>query len=247
MNTSRKIAMIVGILFLISYAGVFVGAAIVGSALDAPDYLTMAYPNQTQVIAGMIIQFLNDAAIVGIAVMLFPVFRKYSETLALGYVAFRIMEAVMLMISKVSLLSLIPLSQKYLAADAPNAALYQASGAFALAQDYWAGEMATISLMVGAVILYTILYQSKLVPRFIAVWGFIALASLVAARALAVPDLTKGFQPAMALYFLIVLNELFLAGWLIVKGFNPSAIDASTGDSGYDRIDMTGTISPTAA
>ena len=247
MNSNRKIALIVGILFLTSYAGVFGGASFVGSTLEAPNYLTDAYPNQSQVVLGMLIQFLNDAAIVGIGVMLYPVFRKFSVGLALGYVAFRVMEAIMLMIAKVSLLSLIPLSEQYLAADAPNAAIYQASGAFARGLDQWAGEMATITLMVGAVILYPILYQSKLVPRFISVWGFIALVSLVAARVLAVPDLTKGFQPAMVLYFLIVLNELFLAGWLIVKGFNPAAIDSLTTDSGSGRMDLTGKMSPSTA
>lgn len=247
MTNHRRIALIVGVLFLISYAGVFVGAAIVGSALDAPDYLTTAYPNQTQVIIGMLIEFVNDAAIVGIGVMLYPIFRKHSEGLALGYVAFRVMEAVMLMMNKVSLLSLIPLSEAYLAADAPNAALYQASGTLALGQAVWAGEMGTITLLVGALILYYTLYQSKLLPRFIAVWGVLAVASTVAARVLGVPDLTQGFEPAMALYFLIVLNELFLAGWLIVKGFNPAAIDAATVDSASGRSDMTGTMRPTTA
>lgn len=225
MTTYRKIALIVGLLFLISYAGVFVGAAIVGSSLDAATYLTTAYPNQSQVITGMLVQFLNDAAIVGIAVMLFPIFRKFSEGLALAYVSFRVIEAVMLIAAKVSLLALIPLSQDYLAADVPNAALYQAAGAFAHGQGVWAGEMGTISLLLGALILYYILFQTKLVPRFISVWGVIAVASTVAARVLNVPDLTQSFQPAMVLYFLIVLNELFLAGWLIVRGFNSGALE----------------------
>lgn len=78
--------MITGLLFLISYAGVFGGAALVGSTLGAANYLTDAYPNQSQVIWGMLIQILNDAAIVGIAVVLYPVFRKVSEALALGYI-----------------------------------------------------------------------------------------------------------------------------------------------------------------
>jgi hypothetical protein len=225
MTTSRKIAIIVGVLFLISYAGVFVGAAIVGSSLDASTYLTTAYLNQNQVVIGMLIEFLNDAAIVGIAVALFPLFRKHSESLALAYVSFRVIEAVMLMVSKVSLLALIPLSREYLAAEVPNAALFQASGAFALGQGFWAGEMGTVALLLGALILYYILFQSRLLPRFISVWGVIAVVSTVAARVFRVPDLTQGFEPAMALYFLIVANELFLAFWLLFKGFNSSPSD----------------------
>lgn len=225
MTRTRKIALIVGILFLISYAGVFVGAVIVGSSLDASTYLTTAYPNQNQVVIGMLIQFLNDAAIVGIGVMLFPVFRKHSEGLALAYVSFRIIEAVMLMASKVSLLGLIPLSREYLAAEVLNAALFQASGAFAIGQGFWAGELGTVSLLLGALILYYILFQSRLLPRFISVWGAIAVASTVAARVFNVPDLTQSFQPAMILYFLIVANELFIAFWLLFKGFNEPETD----------------------
>lgn len=235
MTRTRKIALIVGILFLISYAGVFVGATIVGSHLEVGNYLDNAYPNQRQIIIGMLVQLLNDAAIVGIGVMLFPIFRKFSEALALAYVSSRIIEAVMLMAAKVGLLSLIPLSQQYLAADAPDAALYQAPYALVHGLDVWAGEMGTIALLLGALILYTILFQTKLVPRFISVWGFIAVASTVAARVFNVPDLTKGFQPAMVLYFLIVLNELFIAFWLLFRGFNESATDAEPERKGQSR------------
>ncbi len=235
MTRYRKIAIIVGVLFLISYAGVFIGASIVGSSLEAANYLTNAYPNQRQVIVGMLVQLLNDAAIVGIAVMLYPIFKKFSEALALAYLSSRIIEAVMLMAAKVSLLSLIPLSKDYLAAETPNAALYQTTGALVHGLDVWAGEMGTISLLLGAVILYYILFQTKLVPRFIPIWGFIAVASTIAARAFAVPDLTKGFEPAMVLYFLIVLNELFIAFWLLFKGFNEPDKDAETGKRGLSK------------
>ena len=140
MTTHRRISLIVGALFLISYVGVFGGATVVGSALDPSTYLETAYPNQSQVILGMLIQFVNDAAIVGIGVMLYPVFRKFSMGLALGYISFRVMEAIMLMLAKVSLLALIPLSEQYLAANTPDAAPYQAVGAFTLGLDQWAGS-----------------------------------------------------------------------------------------------------------
>jgi hypothetical protein len=68
------------------------------------------------------------------------------------------------------------------------------------------------------------LYKSKLVPRFISVWGLISTASLIIANVLNVPDLTHGFNPGQLLYFPIMLSEVLLAVWLIVKGFTPSAI-----------------------
>lgn len=80
--------------------------------------------------------------------------------------------------------------------------------------------IATVAFIVGGIALYYLLWRSELVPRFISIWGFVAIASLIAANAFGVPDLTQSFEPAMVLYFLIVLNELFLAVWFLVKGFN---------------------------
>jgi hypothetical protein len=224
MNTHRKTAILAGALFLISYFGVFAGSAISGPILDAPDYLTNIYPNRTQVIIGEFIWLLNDAAIVGIAVVLFPLLKKHSETLALGYVGIRVIEAATLVVGKISALSLITLSQDYIAAGAPDASYFQALGASALAERNWAGQINVPFFVLSALTLYYLLYQSKLLPRFIPIWGFIAVAALIAANLLPLPDLTEGFHPAQLLFLPIVLNELFLGIWLIVKGFTPSAI-----------------------
>jgi len=224
MNTSRKIAIVVGILFLVGYVGVFLGGAFYAPILDAPDYLATLYPNSTKVIAGMLVELLNDVAVVGIAVLMFPILRKFSESIAIGYVSIRVIEAITLIVSKISILSLIPLSQEYAAAGAPEASHFHALGTVALAERYWAAQMQTVFFILGALILYYILYTSKLVPRFISVWGLIAVASLIAANVLGAPDPTQSFEPAMLLYFPIFVSELLLAIWLIVKGFNRSAI-----------------------
>ncbi|MHA2343101.1 MAG: DUF4386 domain-containing protein [Candidatus Hodarchaeales archaeon] len=225
MNSNRKTAIIVGVLFLISYCGVFIGNAILAPILDAPDYLMNIYRNKNQVIIGVLIELINDAVVVGIAAMLFSILKKHSESIALWYVGFRVIEAVIYSISKISILSLITLSQEFIAAGAADASNFQALSVLALSGRYWAGEMAAIFFFLGALIFYYLLYQSKLLPRFISVWGLIAVASVITAKVLGVPDLTQGFQPAMISYFPIVLNELFLAIWLIVKGFKSVPIN----------------------
>jgi hypothetical protein len=203
-----------------------VGDAISGPVLNAPDYLSNVYPNKTRVIIGMLLEvLLNDVPVVGIGVMLFPILKKYSEGIALWYVGMRIIEAMALIVGTISALSLITLSQEYIAAGAVDASSFQASGALALAVRSWAADvMLTIFFIIGALILYFMLYKSKLVPRFISVWGLIAVASLIIANVLGVPDLTHGFHPGQILYFPIVLSEVLLAIWLIVKGFNPLAL-----------------------
>ena len=114
MNTYRKTAIITGILFLAGYLGIFLGSAFYTPLLDTPDYLSNIYPNKTQVIVGMLIELINDVAVIGIPVMLFPILKKYSERLALGYFGFRIIESMVLILSKTSFLSLITLSRNAL-------------------------------------------------------------------------------------------------------------------------------------
>ena len=79
MKTYRKTAIALGILFLVGYVGVFAGSAFYAPILDAPDYLGKIYPNESQLVVGMLIELLNDIAVVGIAVMLFPILKRYGE------------------------------------------------------------------------------------------------------------------------------------------------------------------------
>jgi hypothetical protein len=125
-----------------------------------------------------------------------------------------------LIISKISVLSLISLSQEYIAAGAQGAAYYQASGALALAVHYWISEVIlVIFFALGALLFYYLVYQSKLLPRFIPIWGFIAIVSLIAGNTIEVPNETL----IMLLLLPIMLNEVFIGIWLLVKGFKPSS------------------------
>jgi hypothetical protein len=224
MKTYRTTAIVAGVLFLAGYLGIFLGSSFYAPILDAPNYLNNIFPNKTQVIVGVLIELINDVAVIGIPVVLFSILKKYSERLALGYFGFRIIEAVVLIVSKTSLLSLITLSQEYLAARTPDPSYFQTLGAVALAERDWASQIQVVFFVLSALIFYYVLYQTKLLPRFLSVWGFIAVASLIAANVLPVPDLTQGFNPAQLLFLPIFISEILVAIWLIVKGFNPSAI-----------------------
>lgn len=225
MNTNRKVAVFVGVFFLLGYVGVFAGGAIYGPVLDVPDYLAGIYPNRSQLILGMLIELVNDVAVIGIAVLLYPILKQFSESLAVGYLSFRLVEAVTLVVSKISVLSLIPLSQAYSTTASP--AIYEALGESALAQRNWASNMQVVFFLISALILYVALYQTRLVPRFIAGWGVFAVLCLTLANVLSVPDPTQSFEPSMLLYFPIFLSEILLALWLIVKGFSPAPDAAS--------------------
>ena len=220
MNTNRKTARIVGALFLVSNVAFILGAVIfIEPILGAADYLSLVSPNRAQVILGVLLELINGVAYLGIAVLLFPILKQRFESMALGYVGFRIIEFVMQTLSDLSPLSLLTLSEEFVSAGAPAASSFQALGTLLLAERSWAFQMVSITFGLGALLFYTMLYKSKLIPRFISIWGLVGAAVVLANTMLDMFSLTV---PNLGV--LMLLNELFLGVWLIVKGFNPSAL-----------------------
>jgi hypothetical protein len=137
-----------------------------------PDYLVTISANEGQVIIGMLIELIWALVVVGIPVMLFPIFKKHNEATALGFFALRFIEAISTVIHGLILLTLLTLSQEFVKAGAPDASYYQTAGTLLLAARDWAfliGSGFVWSL--SAVLLNYLLYQSKLVPRWLSVWG----------------------------------------------------------------------------
>jgi hypothetical protein len=220
MNTSRKTARIVGALFLFSNVTFILGAVVfIEPILSAADYLSQVSANRAQVILGVLLELINGVAYLGIGVLMFPILKQRFESIALGYVGFRIIEFVMQTLSDLSPLSLLTLSEEFVRAGAPEASSFQALGTLLLAERSWAFQMVSITFGLSALMFYTMLYQSKLVPRFISIWGLVGATVVLANTMLDMFSLTV---PNLGV--LMLLNELFLGVWLIVKGFNSSAI-----------------------
>jgi hypothetical protein len=226
MNTNRKTARIVGALFLFSNVTFILGAVVfVEPILGAADYLSQVSANRAQVILGVLLELINGVAYLGIAVLMFPVLKQRFESMALGYVGFRIIEFVMQTLSDLSPLSLVTLSEEFVRAGAPAASSFQALGTLLLAERSWAFQMVSITFGLSALMFYYTLHQSKLVPRFISIWGLLGAAVVLANTTLDMFSLTV---PNLGV--LMLLNELFLGVWLIVKGFNSSAIASGSAD-----------------
>jgi hypothetical protein len=218
MNASQKTARIVGALFLTSNVVFILGAMVfVEPILGAPDYLRLVSANRAQVVLGALLELFNAVAYIGIAVLMFPILRQRFESMALGYVGFRVIEFVMQTLSDLSPLSLLALSEEFVRAGAPEASSLQALGTLLLAERIWAFHMVSVTFGLGALMFYTMLYRSKLIPRFISIWGLLG-AAIVLVNAL----LEMFGMPPGNLGVVMLLNELFLGVWLIVKGFNSS-------------------------
>jgi len=229
MNTHRKTAIIVGLLFMIATAAGVLGSVFFGPILDAPDYLINVSENENQMVILCLFILIMGFAVAGIGIMMYPILKKHNEALALGYVGFRVIEGVLFIVSVVSLLSLLTLSQEFVKAGAPDASHFQTLGTLLQEEQYWVYHMGTISFGLAAPIFYYLLYQSKLIPRFLSVWGLIGVPLWLAASLLIMfGSLTASSGLVMFLYLPIGVNEMVLAVWLIVKGFNSSAINSQS-------------------
>ena len=221
MNYSRTTARTVGVLFLAAMVGSLVGGVVfVEPYLAAPDYLMAVSENQTRVIVGVFLGLINGLAVLGIGVLMFSILRAYDERTALGYLGLRIVESVFCCVIVISPLSLTTLSQAYVRAGASDASYYQAAGALSIAQRASvAGLLIPVFLGLGALVFYRALYQFRLVPRFISIWGFVGAVLILAMNVLLTFGVDIG-DVGLALALPIILNEIVLGIWLIVKGFN---------------------------
>jgi hypothetical protein len=227
MNSERQSAILVGILFIIATAFLFIGEAFYNPILGSPDFLENAYPNRTIVVFGILLEFTCVIAIPLIAICIFPILKKYGEALALGYVAFRLLEAVFFMIVDINKLSLISASQGYLNAGGADASFFQNLASSIQSENTWLFSIYVLIFALGALIFYSALYRSNLVPRFISAWGWIAAVIMIIGTVLGLLDVNIPVSDLVVeLIFAlpIAVNEMVLAIWLIIKGFNPAVL-----------------------
>ncbi len=220
MNSNRKTAIIVGVLFITALVSSMLSGNFSGSIND-PDYLTTVFANENKVLIGVLFQLILTASVVAIPIMMFPILKKQNESLALGYVVARIFEGFFDILIAMSLL-LLTLSREFVEAGAPDASHFQTSGALIHVVNYWSSVLENFPYCLGALIFYYLLYRSILIPRWLSGWGLLGATLFLAT----VPFRMFGLIPpsTVVLAVPLILNELVLAIWLIVKGFNSSAI-----------------------
>ena len=157
-------------------------------------------------VLGMFLEVISGLAVIAIAVLMFPLFQPYNKTASIGYLVFRGIEGGLMILTGILFLS-------------HNPVLLGIRDGIYVGHGY--------IFAVAALIFYYLLYQSNLVPRWISVWGVITAILLILVNLLEIMELIPGL---MILYLPIILNEVVLAIWLIVKEFNPSAIVSASAE-----------------
>jgi hypothetical protein len=193
-----------------------------GTPLTGVDMLGLVAANSSRLTGGAFFTLMMGISLMAMTVFLYPIFRKDSEELAMGMVLFRgALEGTFYFLSTLGFLTLVTLGNEYIATGADAAALQSMGNVLYQFLDRLAA-VGPIFFLIGATCLYLSFYRTRLIPRWLTVWGLIGVVSSMASALLLFFHIDTGY----GLYLEMVLfpQEMVMGVWLIIKGFNQDAV-----------------------
>jgi hypothetical protein len=227
-------AKVVGALFIIGTVAGIINVAFTGSIIGSPDYLVKLAANQNRIMIGAFFELVMAVACASIAIWLYPVLKHYSESLALGAVGFRLIEGALMFGIVVCLFLMLALSHEYIHAGVQDSQYFQTFGVLIKAGYDWVSNVGIlVAWCIGALMYYYIFYQTRLIPRWLSGWGLVGAALCIGASMLVMFQVIDPMSTVQSVLNLpIGLQEMVMAVWLIVKGFDHTAAPAK----GPDRM-----------
>ncbi len=221
MNSNRKTAIIVGVLYIIGTVAGVLSVIVSWGILDTPDYLSIVASNASQAKLTALFILVMGLSLAMIPAMMFPILKRQNEALAVGYVIFRgALETFTYIASAICWLLLVVVARQYVDSGAVVTSQFGSIGILLVkAIDPTISAILSIVFSLGALMLYYLLYQARLIPRWISGWGIFAGVVYLAGGLIAMFGSTLDI-----LYLQMLPQEMVMAIWLIVKGFDPSAI-----------------------
>jgi len=215
-NANKTLAKTIGVLILgESVIGFLINEVLAGPFTFSKDFLTSVSAHSSQVTIAMLLGIISGVISISTAILLLPIFKKQSEKGAYAYLVFSIVGFAAVAADNTSIQSLLTLSKEYVKAANPDAHYFQVLGAVAYATRLWTHLMTLLVACLPLTAFYYLLLITKLIPRFISVWGLIGIPLIALAVLLIIFD--KGSY--MLLFVPFGLNQLFLVVWLLTKGF----------------------------
>jgi energy-converting hydrogenase Eha subunit C len=193
---------------------------VMGGILGDPDVLTLVAADPSQVAFGALLILVMGLALAMVPALMFPILKRHSEPLAIGYVIFRgALETFTYIALAMCWLLLVVVARQYADSAAAVASQWSSLGTLLLKAQDPISAVTEIVFSLGALMFYCLLYQARLIPRWISGFGIVAAVAYLAA------GLSAMFgTPLEILMLLMLVQEMVMAVWLIVKGFNSSAI-----------------------
>ena len=225
MFTHRNAARIWGIFFIVAFLAYGIGSGMIGTITSTPDFLSNVYANNTTIIVGVIlIALVHTFVNIGLPVVLLPILKPFHKNLTYGYLSLAIASTTVIVVSGIFLLLLIPLSEEYVKAGSAAAGYFATIGELLKMGGFYAYQIGMAIWGLGGLLFVAVLYKSKIVSRIFSIWGFVGYFVFI------VGTILELFGSSVGVLLAIPggLFEVSLSLWLIIKGFNSSAIVSSS-------------------
>ncbi|WP_370000161.1 DUF4386 domain-containing protein [Winogradskyella sp.] len=219
MNLLKNNVKLAGLLIII---GMIAGILSIASAVDSPNYLTEATANATKVSIAALFQFILCLTYIGFVILLYPIVKKYNQGLALGFLSFRIMAGVLLIVGTIMLLSVLVLSQEFVKSTLENQEVFKAFGnVLKITRDYINHIFMVFTISIANLMLYILFLKTKLIPKWLSAWGILGVILSMLASIL----LLLSIVDVITIEYLVLnaptgLFEFVLGIWLVFNGFN---------------------------
>jgi hypothetical protein len=231
MKTYRFNSVMAGTLYLLGTVfgvlGGIVGGKVLGSLISGKpvigvDMLELAAAESAKLSAGAFCTFMMGISLMAMTLFLYPVLKKDSEELALGLVLFRgALEGTEYFVTVLGMLTMVAIGGEYLAAGTGSTALQSMSNVLYQFMNLKT-PFGTFAFLIGATCLYISFFRTRLIPRWLTIWGLIGVILYLANAILHLIHIDPGF--GMFLDIPLAIQELVMGAWLIMKGFNQSAV-----------------------
>ena len=232
MNTYRKNAVMAGVLYFLGtvfgISGSIIGGEVLSSLTSSKplvgvDILSLVAASSSQITVGAFSYLLMGISLMAMTVFLYPIFKKDSEELAMGMVLFRgALEGTGYFVSTLGILTLVALGNEYIATGANSVALQSIGNVLYQFQDRLA-PVNSIIFLIGTTCLYISFYRTRLIPRWLSVWGLIGVVPYMVYALSHFFHMDTGY--GFYLQMVLAPQEMVMAVWLIIKGFDHAAID----------------------
>ena len=231
MKTYRLNSVMAGALYFLGTVFGILGAVIGGEVLtsiisgkplEGVDLLGVVASNSSRLTTGAFCTLIMGVSLSAMTVFLYSIFRKDSEELAMGMVLFRgALEGTYYLVTTLGLLTLVALGREYTATGGSLVALLSMGNVLYQFQDF-VGPVGTLVFLIGATCLYVSFYRTRLIPRWLSVWGLIGVVPYAAYALLHFFHLDTGY--GFYLQMVLAPQELVMGAWLVIAGFNREAV-----------------------
>lgn len=241
MKEYRINSLMAGILYLLGtvfgilsavVGGTVMSSLVQGNPIEDVNLLEIVSSNQNNLIAGSLLILMMGISLVAMTIFLYPIFKKDSEELALGMLLFRgAMEGTWYFVTTITFLGFVAIASQSVLVGANVDVLETMANTLYMFANLM-GPIGNIMFLIGATFLYVSFYRTSLIPKWLSLWGVIAIIPYMLYAVLHLFDLDSGI--GFGLQMPLAIQEMVMALWLIIKGFNQDAIKLL--DSGKNKV-----------